>query len=56
MTATDVPHRDQLVKLDNILVRLGDPGRAVKFLRSGEARGDYDQVVATVNDRDPHWT
>src|ERR1019366_9148560 len=46
MTATDVPHRDQLVKLDNILVRLGDPGRAFKFLRSGEARGDCD----------PHWT
>ena len=56
MTATDVLHRDQLVKLDNILVRLGDPGRAFKFLRSGEARGDYDQVVATLNDCDPHWT
>ena len=56
MTATDVQHRDQLVKLDNILVRLGDPGRAFKFLRSGEARGDYDQVVATLNDCDPHWT
>ena len=26
----------------------------VKFLRFGEARGDYDQVVATLNSRDPH--
>jgi uncharacterized oxidoreductase len=26
----------------------------VKFLRYGEARGDYDQVVATVNAEDPH--
>lgn len=26
----------------------------VKFLRYGEARGDYDQVVATVNAHDPH--
>lgn len=26
----------------------------VKFLRYGEARGDYDQVVATLNSRDPH--
>ncbi|GGP79060.1 SDR family oxidoreductase [Streptomyces calvus] len=26
----------------------------VKFLRYGEARGDYDQVVATVNAVDPH--
>lgn len=26
----------------------------VKFLRFGEARGDYDQVVATLNQRDPH--
>ncbi|HEY0248807.1 MAG TPA: SDR family NAD(P)-dependent oxidoreductase [Gryllotalpicola sp.] len=26
----------------------------VKFLRFGEARGDYDQVVATVNRLDPH--
>jgi short-subunit dehydrogenase involved in D-alanine esterification of teichoic acids len=26
----------------------------VKFLRYGEARGDYDQVVATVNATDPH--
>ncbi|MEV6604599.1 SDR family NAD(P)-dependent oxidoreductase [Kutzneria sp. NPDC051319] len=26
----------------------------VKFLRYGEARGDYDQVVATVNGTDPH--
>ncbi len=26
----------------------------VKFLRYGEARGDYDQVVATVNASDPH--
>ncbi|KJQ54643.1 SDR family oxidoreductase [Microbacterium sp. SA39] len=26
----------------------------VKFLRYGEARGDYDQVVATLNGRDPH--
>ncbi|MFI9383285.1 SDR family oxidoreductase [Kutzneria sp. NPDC052558] len=26
----------------------------VKFLRYGEARGDYDQVVATVNHSDPH--
>ncbi|PRB15571.1 SDR family oxidoreductase [Microbacterium sp. MYb62] len=26
----------------------------VKFLRYGEARGDYDQVVATVNRTDPH--
>lgn len=26
----------------------------VKFLRYGEARGDYDQVVATLNQRDPH--
>ncbi|MFC0028662.1 SDR family oxidoreductase [Micromonospora chaiyaphumensis] len=26
----------------------------VKFLRYGEARGDYDQVVATLNDADPH--
>jgi short-subunit dehydrogenase involved in D-alanine esterification of teichoic acids len=26
----------------------------VKFLRYGEARGDYDQVVETVNARDPH--
>jgi uncharacterized oxidoreductase len=26
----------------------------VKFLRYGEARGDYDQVVKTLNDRDPH--
>ncbi|GED08793.1 SDR family oxidoreductase [Cellulosimicrobium cellulans] len=26
----------------------------VKFLRFGEARGDYDDVVATLNARDPH--
>ncbi|MFG3685542.1 SDR family oxidoreductase [Micromonospora sp. NPDC047740] len=26
----------------------------VKFLRYGEARGDYDQVVATLNTADPH--
>ncbi len=26
----------------------------VKFLRYGEARGDYDQVVATINHSDPH--
>lgn len=26
----------------------------VKFLRHGEARGDYDQVVATLNAADPH--
>ena len=26
----------------------------VKFLRYGEARGDYDQVLATLNGRDPH--
>ncbi|MBF8194368.1 SDR family NAD(P)-dependent oxidoreductase [Nonomuraea sp. K274] len=26
----------------------------VKFLRFGEARGDYDQVVATLNASDPH--
>lgn len=28
--------------------------RNVEFLRYGEARGDYDQVVATLNSRDPH--
>jgi uncharacterized oxidoreductase len=26
----------------------------VKFLRYGEARGDYDTVVATLNAADPH--
>ena len=26
----------------------------MKFLRYGEARGDYDQVVATLNASDPH--
>ncbi|MEV0361741.1 SDR family oxidoreductase [Nocardia fusca] len=26
----------------------------VEFLRYGEARGDYDQVVATLNNADPH--
>lgn len=26
----------------------------VKFLRYGEARGDYDEVVATLNAADPH--
>jgi len=26
----------------------------VKFLRYGEARGDYDQVVAALNTADPH--
>jgi len=26
----------------------------VKFLRYGEARGDYDHVVATINQLDPH--
>jgi uncharacterized oxidoreductase len=26
----------------------------VKFLRYGEARGDYDQVVEVLNDSDPH--
>ena len=26
----------------------------VKFLRYGEVRGDYDQVVATLNATDPH--
>ena len=26
----------------------------VKFLRYGEARGDYPQVVATLNQFDPH--
>ncbi len=26
----------------------------VKFLRYGEARGDYDDVVAALNQRDPH--
>ena len=28
----------------------------VKFLRYGEARGDYDQVVQTLNASDPHAT
>jgi short-subunit dehydrogenase involved in D-alanine esterification of teichoic acids len=28
----------------------------VKFLRYGEARGDYDQVVGTLNASDPHGT
>lgn len=28
----------------------------VKFLRYAEARGDYDQVVATLNASDPHGT
>lgn len=28
----------------------------VKFLRYGEARGDYDQVVATLNATDLHGT
>jgi uncharacterized oxidoreductase len=28
----------------------------VKFLRYGEARGDYDRVVATLNATDPHGT
>jgi len=27
---------------------------SVKFLRYGEARGDYDHVVATINHLDPH--
>ncbi|SDP87693.1 SDR family oxidoreductase [Lentzea jiangxiensis] len=27
---------------------------SVKFLRYGEARGDYDQVVAAINAEDPH--
>ena len=26
----------------------------VKFLRYGEARGDYDQVVAALDAADPH--
>lgn len=26
----------------------------VKFLRYGDARGDYDQVVAALNASDPH--
>jgi hypothetical protein len=26
----------------------------VKFLRYGEARGDYDQVVAVLDNSDPH--
>jgi uncharacterized oxidoreductase len=26
----------------------------VKFLRYGEARGDYEQVVEVLNDSDPH--
>ena len=26
----------------------------VRFLRYGEARGDYDHVVATINHLDPH--
>ena len=26
----------------------------MKFLRYGEARGDYDQVVAALNASDPH--
>lgn len=26
----------------------------VKFLRYAEARGEYDQVVSTLNRRDPH--
>jgi short-subunit dehydrogenase involved in D-alanine esterification of teichoic acids len=26
----------------------------VKFLRYGEARGDYDQVIAALNASDPH--
>jgi uncharacterized oxidoreductase len=30
------------------------PFEQVKFLRYGEARGDYDQVVATLNASDPH--
>jgi uncharacterized oxidoreductase len=28
--------------------------QAVKFLRYGEARGDYDQVVQALNASDPH--
>ena len=28
----------------------------VKFLRYGEARGDYDQVVQTLNASGPHAT
>jgi uncharacterized oxidoreductase len=26
----------------------------VKFLRYGEARGDYDEVIAALNASDPH--
>ncbi len=29
-------------------------GERVKFLRYGEARSDYDQVVAPLNAVDPH--
>lgn len=28
----------------------------VKFLRYGEARGDYDKVVTTSSALDPHWS
>jgi len=47
------PHRDQVVKL-NISLDPSIPRRARQVLRFGEAHGDNDQVVATLNDRDPH--
>ena len=47
-----VQEREQVV--DEPLVREEIQVERVKFLRYGEARGDYDQVVATLNQSDPH--
>jgi uncharacterized oxidoreductase len=56
---------DQAMPLDEFIAEAvglleAEPGaqeiqvERVKFLRYGEARGDYDQVVATLNAADPH--
>ncbi|MFD9697731.1 SDR family oxidoreductase [Lentzea sp. NPDC059081] len=53
-----VPLDDYIAEVMNIIE--SDPAvreiqvERVKFLRYGEARGDYDQVVAALNHSDPH--
>jgi uncharacterized oxidoreductase len=49
--------RQQLAELPLGWQALATPRKAdarVEFLRYGEARGDYDKVVATLNAADPH--
>jgi len=47
------PELNVLVTMAGVM-RVVDWHRPESFLRYGEARGDYDQVVAALNASDPH--